>query len=65
MNNQEKLELEDIIHKIERNMQLLEYVRDAVIDGNGIGDEKAFDGAIYEIALGLREGVEKAKTLFL
>lgn len=65
MNNQEKLELVDIIYKIERNMHLLEYVHDAVVEGNGIGDGDAFDGAMYEIVLGLREGVEKAKTLFL
>lgn len=65
MNNQEKIELEDIVYKIERNMHLLEYVHDAVVEGNGIRDEDAFDGAVYEIVLGLREGVEKARTLFL
>lgn len=60
MNNQEKLKIEDAMYKIERNINLLEYVHDSVIEGSGIMKDEIFGGAVLEIISGLKEGIKMA-----
>lgn len=56
MNNQERLE--KALNKIERNISLLEYVQDSVIEGSGIMRDDLFDEAVYEIILNLRGNLD-------
>lgn len=59
----EKEKMYDALRKIERNVSMLEYVFDSIVEGSGIQKLDIFEGAVYEILLGLREGTKMAKEI--
>ena len=63
MDKKERIEIEDALCKIENNINLLEYVHDAIIEGSGIMREEAFGNAVLEIISGLKEGVRMASEV--
>lgn len=57
MNDKEK-KMYDAIFKIERNIDILEYVHDSILEGSGKDRGELFEGAILEIVLNMREGID-------
>lgn len=57
MNDKEK-KMYDAIFKIERNIDILEYVHDSILEGSGKDRGELFEGAILEIVLNMREGLD-------
>lgn len=59
----DKIKMDDALWKIERNISMLEYVFDSIVEGSGIQNQDIFEGAVYEILLGLREGTKMAREV--
>ena len=63
MDNKDSIKMDEALLKIERNISMLEYVFDSIVEGSGIQSQDIFEGAVYEILLGLQEGLGKAREI--
>ena len=59
----DRTEMDEALRKIERNVSLLRYVFDSIVEGGSIQSQDVFEGAVWEILSGLQEGLEKAKEI--
>ena len=58
MDDKEK-RIYDAILKIERNIDLLDYVHDSITEGTGKDIDELFGGAVLEIILNIRESIDR------
>ena len=68
MNDKERQMYEAVfkeaVFKIERNIDILKYVSDSILEGNGMKtNSEQFGGAVLEIILNLKESIDMIKQI--